>query len=89
MANTDLIVPVVTAQLKISLVSNSKCVPTVLKDSNITTLTITVLYVLCTESLIELVDYKVHAWKNVLQQLIVNSGLKKTTLVPTAPDISI
>jgi len=56
MANSDLMVPVITAQWKISLVSKSKCVLTVLMDSNITTLPITVLYVLNIESLKEPVD---------------------------------
>lgn len=80
---------VITAQLKISLIPQSKCAVTVLKDSNTCQKTIPVEHAHYTESTKELVDYKVNVWKIVLQLNQVNSGYLLTTLVLIALDISI
>jgi hypothetical protein len=66
MDNLDLIILVITVPLKISLIPKSKCVVTVLKDSNITLLPIAVIHVLCIKSSTELVDYRVTVWRTVL-----------------------
>jgi len=89
MANIGLIILVITVPLKISLIPKSKCVATVRKDSDITSLPMPVKPVHYLESLTERVETMVHVWRIVLPLKIVNSGYLKTTLVRTVPDISI